>query len=111
MDDILKPFDLLDGLMVNTILMVKYGNSWCHYNIPKLLKNGNVRTYGYLYNFYSNQPDFKMAKGFIRGEDGDQWIWSHQYFYFDKNTPPEFSERILKTKFRMKKSNIKSTKL
>jgi len=91
MDDNLKPFDLFDGLMVDTILMVKYGNSWAHYN--------------------SKKPDFKMAKGFIRGTDGDQWIWSHQYFYFDKNRLPQWDERILKEKFRMKKSYVKSPKL
>jgi len=111
MDEKLKPFDLFDGLMVDTILMVKYGNSWAHYNIPKLLKNGEIRTYGYLYNFYSNKPNFRMAKGYIRGEEGNQWKWSHQYFYFDRNTAPIWDERILKNIFYMDKHQIKSTKL
>jgi len=109
--DFKKEFDLLDGLMVNTILMVKYGNKWCHYNIPNLKANGQPRTYGELYLFYSNKPHFKMAKGFIRGDGGDCWEWSHQYFYFDKNTMPKFDERVLKNKFFMSKNLIKSPKV
>lgn len=106
-----KEIDLLDTLTMDTILMVKYGLKWCHYNIPISKSNGRPRTYGELYLFYTNKPDFKMAKGYVRLEHGNCWKWVHQYFYFDKKTLPRFDGRILNKPFIMSKSYIKSPKV
>lgn len=105
-------FDLNDGLMVDTYLTVKYGNKFVHYNIPKIKYNGYPRTYGELYFFYTSKPDFKMALGYARNEDGDYWTAQQQYFYFDKVQAPNLVDRPpLKHKLYLKKTFLKGSNL
>jgi len=102
-------FDLNDGLMVDTYLTVKYGNKFVHYNIPKIKANGFDRTYGDLYWFYTSKPDFKMAIGYVRGEEGAFWTAEKQYFYFDKIQMPNLVDRpALRNKLFLSKSYLKS---
>ena len=97
-------FDLNEPIFSSTYLTVKYGMKWVHYNIPRLKKNGEPRTYGELYHFYTQKPDFKMAMGYLRGEDGDFWFATHRYFYFDKNEFPLMSEMVLKNRLILPKT-------
>ena len=99
-------FDLTAPLLVDTYLTVKYGLKWVHYNIPMLKTNGVARTYGELYHFYTNKPDFKMAIGYARNEEGEYWTAQKPYFYFDKNQAPNLIDRpALKNKLLLKKSS------
>ena len=105
-------FDLNDGLMVDTYLVVKYGIKFVHYNIPCIKANGEARTYGELYWFYTSKPNFKMAMGYVRKDDGEFWTAQKQYFYFDKIQMPNLVDRpALNSELCLKKGYVKSLKL
>ena len=95
--------DLTAALPVDTYLTIKFGLKWVHYNIPRMKRNGEFRTFGDLYHFYTTKPSFKMAVGYIRSEDGDYWTAQTQYFYFSKVDMPYLVERRLEKKLVLKK--------
>ena len=99
-------FDLQDPLMFDTYLTVKYGLKWVHYNVPITRNNGTSRTYGDLYTYFTNQPDFKMAIGYIRNDSpcNQYWTAKARYFYFDKNQAPHLASKVLTTPLILKKS-------
>lgn len=97
-------FDLTEPLPCDTYLTVKFGLKWVHYNIPRMKVNGELRTYGELYNFYTTKPDFKMAMCYMRMEEGDYWTAEGRYCYWDKKQMPHLIETKIKNKMYLKKS-------
>lgn len=100
-------FDLNSPLMVDTYLTVKY-EKMVHYNIPKLKRNGEARTYGDLYHFYTTKPNFRMAMGYIRYESecGNYWQGLKRWFYFDKNNMPYMVDKSLDYPLILKKNTV-----
>lgn len=84
--------DLTEPLMIDTYLSVKIGDKFVHYAIYRERKNGTLRTYGDLYNYFINKKKgFRFAIGYCLTEDSEFWYGQNQYFYFDKNEAPFMS--------------------
>ena len=91
-------FDLTLPLITDTILIVKIGSKWVHYNTPINKKDGTRRTYGDLYHYFSNQDGFRFAKGYVRQGDpslGECYSYQFQYLYFSREEPPMMDNREL----------------
>lgn len=88
--------DLSDALQVDTYLIVKFGNNFAHYGVPRERKDGTLRQYGDLYTYFTKQKDFRFAMGLLLKDEGDFWSGVNQYFYFDKKEFPHlhFKETI-----------------
>lgn len=99
-------FELTNELLCDTILIVKKDNKndntkvvWVHYVVPLFnRKLGRNRTFGDLYLYWSNIPEFRFAKGYVRQESecGKFWEYKTQYFYFSKEEPPHMDTKELK---------------
>lgn len=105
-------FDLIEELYVDTYLSVKYSKEdgktvFVHYAIPRKRKNGTFRSYGDLYNYFTQKKGFRFAIGYILEEDesGKFWKAQNQYFYFDKNELPYNSFKELKNSLFLLKNN------
>lgn len=107
-----KYFDLTDPLRCDTLLAVKLMRydgrlGFVHYIIPVVRKDGSIRLYGDLYQYFlKKKPSFRFAIGYHLEEDprGDYWTAQFQYFYFSKTDPPFESIRLQAHKIFFPKS-------
>lgn len=80
--------DLTEPLMLDTYLIVKFGQKFCHYALKREKKNGELRRYGDLWKYWPQQKDFRFAIGLGLGEEGEFWTGKNQHMYFDAKEPP-----------------------
>lgn len=95
--------DLNEQLMIDTYLIVKFGNKFCHYALQREKKNGELRYYGDLWKYWPQQKDFRFAMGLILNEEGEFWTGQNQYMYFDAKEPPHLFAKETKKFFLLKR--------
>ena len=91
--------DLLDELVTDIFLIVKKDNInnpsrtvFVKYIVPRIRKNGSVRTYADLYNYFTDTErqetkGFRFARAYILQSSwcGKFWENGKQIFYFSKS--------------------------
>ena len=103
MNDEKEYLDVLSQLPLDTLLVVKFGDKFVKYNVPREGKKGPV-TFGKLYDHFTKRKDFRFAIGYISGETLDgYWSGQTQYFYFSKKDVPYLKCKTLNSPLLLKK--------